>query len=370
VLAYRPSSADLYHPATFRDRGVAVGFTTPMLAGARVRDSGRQGKELLTHNPSGGRGTYVIPLAGVRERYRPTVHDVVLMNRLGELGRVSPSVVREAAWAVAREGYAGPAAKAAAHAVQESDRISALTAEFQLMSAVVDRVEPGGERYTSIAMHADLLRRGHSVLARLGRSFGRSSTDLSDALSMLAVAFAPVGVVHTEPQGRIIRLLYRLERTRDDIVGAQSSGRCGSGAELAAAIVASANIVIPCARAAIGAAQSLAADPLLLLTCWFTKRQQVAAAAARAEWFLDGWEQISLLWQSSFDNRARLGALLEMAQIIPSLPHEAIAWSPIALPTSALTPDIRVASRSDDWRSGSSAIRLIDRNERMRAMSL
>ncbi len=371
MLAYRPSTADLYHPATFRDRGVAVGFTTPLLAGARVRDSGRQGKELLTHNPSGGRGTYVIPLGAVRAQFRPTVHDVVLLNRLEESGRVSPSVVRDASWAVAREGYAGPLARAAAAAIGESDRNSGLLAEYQLMNALIDRVEPCGEGYNSIAMHTDLLRRGRSVLVRLGRSFGRSgSNDLGNALSVLAVAFAPVGVVPTEPAGRIIRLLYRLERTRDDIVEAINGGRCGSGTELASAIVAAANIVLPCAHAAIAAAHALVADPLLLLSRWFARRQEVEATATRAEWFLDGWEQISLLWHSSFDNKARLGALLEMAQIIPSLPHEAIAWSPTPLPTSALTPNVRVASRHDDWRSGRSAIALIDRNERMRAMSL
>jgi hypothetical protein len=271
------------------------------------------------------------------------VHDIVLLNQLEESGRVSPSVVRDATWAVAREGYAGPLARTAAE---------------------------GGERYNSIGLHADMLRRGRSVLVRLGRSFGRSGSELGNALSVLAVAFAPVGVVPAEPNGRIIRLLYRLERTRDDIVEAINGGRCGSGTELASAIVAAASVVIPCAHAAIAAAHALVADPLLLLSRWFARRQEVEATATRAEWFLDGWEQIGLLWQSSFDNKARLGALLEMAQIIPSLPHEAIAWSPTPLPTSALTPNVRVASRHDDWRSGQSAIALIDRNERMRAMSL
>lgn len=335
-----------------------------------MRDSGRRGKELLTHNPSGGRGLYVIPLGSAREQFRPTVHDVVLMNRLEESGRVSPSVVRDVTWAVAREGFAGPLAQAAAEAIAESDRSSRLLTEYQMMGALIDRVEPGSECSTTIALHADLLRRGRGVLIRLARTFGRNASDLGNALSVLAETFAPVGVVHTEPSARVIRLLYRLERTRDDMVEAMTSGQCGSGTELAASIVAAASVVIPCAHAAIDAAQALSSDPLLLLSRWFSRHQDVEAVASRAEWFLDGWEQISLLWQSSFDNKARLGALLEMAQIIPSLPHEAIDWSPTILPTSALTPNVRVASRNDDWRSGSSAIALIDRNERMRAMSL
>ena len=43
------------------ERGASVPFTTPMLSGARVRPADRIGLELLMPNPSGGRGTYIVP---------------------------------------------------------------------------------------------------------------------------------------------------------------------------------------------------------------------------------------------------------------------------------------------------------------------
>src|SRR4051794_34879392 len=122
VPTYLPLMANAYHPATFQDRGAAVAFTTPMLAGSRVRDNPRRGKELVIHNPSGRRGVYVLPLPGVRDQYRPTVHDVVLLQRIGELRTIDPATIRKAALGVAREGFAGPEARMAAEAVTEADR--------------------------------------------------------------------------------------------------------------------------------------------------------------------------------------------------------------------------------------------------------
>src|ERR1700712_5461419 len=49
-----------YHPTTFLERGVAVPFTTPMLAGTRARPAEKQGLELVIPNPSGGRGVYIM----------------------------------------------------------------------------------------------------------------------------------------------------------------------------------------------------------------------------------------------------------------------------------------------------------------------
>ena len=56
-----------YLPATFLERGVAVPFTTPMLAGTRARPSERGGTELLVPNPSGGTGVYILPWGSLRD---------------------------------------------------------------------------------------------------------------------------------------------------------------------------------------------------------------------------------------------------------------------------------------------------------------
>ncbi|HVZ06914.1 hypothetical protein [Rhodopila sp.] len=368
--AFSPSPADLHHPATFQDRGAAVPFTTPMLAGARVRDTGRQGKELVVHNPSGGRGVYILPLRGIRQHYRPTVHDVLLARRIDTLPTLSPSSVREAARATAAEGYAGDAARPVARGAAEADRTRALMSEFHLLNLLVEQIEPSGDKITDVgAQAAELQRRGRGVLTRLSRRFGRSGPELGQALAAMAVLFAPVGVDGDPVPSRIVRLTSLVRQTRDQILDTAARGETGVGA-LGRAIAASADIVLLCAEAALAAARALTSDPVALLVRWFGGHADVVATATRPEWFLDGWEQITLLWRVSANSQDRLAALFEMAQIIPSLPREAMQWSPRPLPASALTPNVHVASHNDAWRVGANALLLIERNERMRAMSL
>ncbi|MGG5810685.1 hypothetical protein, partial [Falsiroseomonas sp. CW058] len=61
-------------PSSFADRGVAVPFTAPMLAGARLRRPAGRPPELLL--PAlGGRGVYILDWDACLGACRPTLHD-------------------------------------------------------------------------------------------------------------------------------------------------------------------------------------------------------------------------------------------------------------------------------------------------------
>ncbi len=77
-------------PATFQSRGAAVPFTTPVLCGARARLSETEALELMIPNPSGGRGTYIVPWTGIASLCRPSLHDREMIRRLAEEPAVSP----------------------------------------------------------------------------------------------------------------------------------------------------------------------------------------------------------------------------------------------------------------------------------------
>ena len=91
-----------HHPTTFLERGVAVPFTTPMLLGARARPSDRGGIELIVANPSGGRGTYILPWVGICRLCHPTVHDTRLYQRIAGSQGVTPASISEAVSAAFR----------------------------------------------------------------------------------------------------------------------------------------------------------------------------------------------------------------------------------------------------------------------------
>jgi hypothetical protein len=126
-----------HHPTTFLERGVAVPFTSPLLAGARVRPADRGGIKMIVPNPAGGRGVYILPWGGICRLSRPTVHDSTLYLRITERQGITPGSIRTAARDVAAEGLAGHEAAEAAGVAQAGETRDRLATNFLLMVAAV-----------------------------------------------------------------------------------------------------------------------------------------------------------------------------------------------------------------------------------------
>ncbi len=362
---------EAHYPATFRNRGVAVPFTTPLLVGTRIRECGRAGIELLVPNPSGGRGVYILHWSAVQDRYRPTVHDAMLLQRLAGHGLMDPRIVRATGWDIAREGFAGQEARAAAEAASTADRSERMLAEYHLLHALVEQVEPRGQKPVTMAdASAALALRSSEVLHRLALSFNSTGPQLGTTLAVLAQVFAPVGVTTDDPRSRVARMIGGLQDTLDDMTKSLLISEESDGIRLGWSVTASMNTALTCARALLQASRVLLADPLNLLKHWIRAPAQVRALAMRTEWALDGWELISLLWQTAKNNVARRGALLEMAQLVPVLPHEAMDWTQSVLAAEALDPACRVICQTDGGRRGGAAFMQVGRNEMLRSLSL
>ena len=130
---------EAYKPASFAERGVAVPFTTPRLAGARVRAAERTGTEFIVPNPSGGRGVYIMPWTGIASLCRPTLHDKVLSTRIAVLRGVTPATIRRVARAIAGEGLAGEDAMEAARLAADTDQNDRLVTNFLLLMALIEQ---------------------------------------------------------------------------------------------------------------------------------------------------------------------------------------------------------------------------------------
>lgn len=330
-------------PATFAERGVAVPFTSPTLAGARVRASGPR-LELVFANPSGARGTYVVPWAGVPDICRPTLHDLRLLAALDTRGGgrevTGPARVQAAARRVALEGAAGRPARAAAEAALTADRARVAATARYLMSALA----LAGAAHPH-AQEAEALAR---VAAELGIGPGAKDAPVPEAIAAL-------------------------KRLQDGLLAwAVTHPEDAAPARLAAALAA---------NAAAGAAVALAAarhpSPAALLLAWRAGPERVAALAARPSWLLDGWLLPGLLWAAAAPGSST--ALTEAAQFAPLLPREAEAWT--GLPTDPAAAGLLrrvVAGRAGDARAADArgadaratpAPDLIARNERLRAMA-
>ena len=356
-----------HHPMTFRSRGVAVPFTTPLLAGTRVRASRLQGVEIVIPNPSGTRGVYVLDWPGIRALCNPTVHDTVLFQRACRLTTVEPATIREAALEVAREGYAGREAASAAESATAHDRAQSLLAHFLLVKGLLERFEPDSP--PTALPPGCTSRQVTAALRRIAPFLGRSVPQLASGLSAISAVLAPIGMVATADAARIPRLLTHLKGAQIDLrrwLDADGDNDIGG---LGQAIATALGTACDTGTMLLERTRSALADTPSLLKRWIRDPYGVSAQATRCDWLLDGWERVRLLWVAASTEASRRAALLEMAPLVPVLPREVMQWTDTPIAPDAMTPTCRVTSHEDAWRTGGSAFALIERNERLLAMS-
>lgn len=359
-----------YQPTTFLERGVAMPFTTPLLAGTRARPAQRGGIEFVVPNPSGGRGVYILPWSGVRELCKPTVHDTRLQQKIGTLRGVTPGLIREAAREVAAEGLAGREALAAADTTAESDRQDRMITNFLLLMAMVEQVQP--ESMTTDApdrakLH-ELEARAKQTITELAPHVGWPAEAIASGLEELAGIFMGIGVGAFADQARIPRTLEQLcaLRTETAAWGQENGDDSGS---LASMSTVAANLTITCARATLSDARNMTGDIAGLLREFGQTPDVISARVARSDWLLDGWEQICLLWHSATDGAERRAVLDEIAALIPVLPKEASEWVNTPLDSDSQSRFHKTVMLNEDWRTGITVFDRVGRNERLRAMS-
>ena len=358
-----------HEPPTFRSRGVATPFTTPLLSGARVRESGRIGKEIVTPNPSGGRGFYVVQWNGVCALSSPTMHDTLLFQQLGSLRDLAPRTARDAALKVALDGYAGQEALAAARKTIALDRSQRQQANFMLLQNLVDQTEPGRPA-KAMSRTPEFEQRADAVLRRIAPSLRRSAAELAEDMLAISNAFAAYGLGQHTNAARIPRLIDRLDDTFSAISAWARADADQDMGSVASAVASSIRTAAKWGRSIVTSTRSTLEDPLTLLGRWVSDPGVVKDLAERGEWLLDGWERVCLLWQAPSSITSRNAALFEMAQCLPALPQEAYEWTNPAVPLQPPDQNCRVVSSDSRWHTGSSAIVMIERNEKLRAMSL
>ena len=329
-----------YHPVTFRERGVAVPFTTPLLSGTRARPAARADLELVVPNPSGGKGVYVMPWGGVSMLCRPTLHDRFLNERIASLESVTPADIRKAARLVAVEGFAGEDASIAARLADESERGDRLVANYLLLMVLVSQA--GGDEACAAGHLRNEAERNRSAdeskkrariaVDRIAPRLGKPVAWVGAALETLAVVLSDVGVDGSGTASRCERLTTLLRETCSTIEAWSADQKDEDQAAYADMICEVAEFSLAIVAITLREARALTADMLALLRAWAADASSVSAIASRPSWLLDGWEQICLIWTFAQDDAGRRSALVEMASLVPVLPREVSDWTGIILP--------------------------------------
>ncbi len=355
-----------WQPATFLERGVAVPFTSPPLAGARVRQRERR-CDLVVPHPGGARGVYIFSLASLGEFCVPSVHDVLLAGRLLTLPSLTPASVRLTALGVAAEGSAGRAAAAAAEAAVQADRDMETACKAMLLAALARDTDVRG-------LAADATQRTQIAVHQLARRTGRTPEAVAADIAVLAGRLAQAGL--DVPAGPHSPALPGRSRMLLKSVGAmatqvQAWGHAGGDQQAALQVAALSEAMAATGQLVLEAAHKLLLDPAALLAGWAAAPDALSARIGRPDWLLDGWEHICLLWRVSADGDARAAALAELTLLLPPIPQEAQPWF-AAIPSLRSNPPVRGAACPLPRAGGripSQAIRLIERNERIRGLA-
>jgi hypothetical protein len=358
------STNQAYQATTFLERGASVPFTTPVLAGARVRPAERFGLELIVPNPSGGRGDYILPWTGLRSICRPTVHDIQLTEQIAGLRGVTPANIRQAACKVATQGLAGRAAVNAANVTIAQETESRVYTTFELLLRLVQQAEPPGTSTTrpEDERPAALEQRARRVIAHIAPQLRQDNEMIGAALEDLALLFDPIGVGERATRARLPHALAMLKLMRKEMLDFplelddQVPG-------LIQMVIATANVSVDCAEATMTQGRLLTEDLLSLLTAWRTDAGAVSRQIARTDWLMDGWERICRLWAHSEKIGDRRDALDEIVTLLPIIPREAGEWVGFHIESEAPRRTHRLVGGHEDWRTGYQVQDMIARNE-------
>ncbi|MEA2738063.1 MAG: hypothetical protein QOH05_1370 [Acetobacteraceae bacterium] len=360
-----------YHPTTFLERGVALPFTTPRLAGTRARPTDKRGLELVILNPAGGRGVYIVPCTSITSFCRPTLHDAVFNGRVATLENVTPSMIRTVAREIAAEGLAGEDAREAAIRATFADRRERTVTNYQLVMALAEQVA----HLSAVPASADGRvtldpgTRARVMVNWISPRLGKPVAWTASALEDLAHVMAHIGAGSGSATGRVPRLVALLRQMRSDMAEWSHAQRDDRVTAYVAMVGVVADLTLSLTEATIEGARSLVGDMVSLLRTWAADPDSVTRLAGRSEWLLDGWEQICQLWNQARNDITRRAVLSEMVALIPILPKEVSEWSH----SPSLEEDVlrfrRLVPMNEDWRTGAIVFDLIARNEAIRALA-
>ncbi|NKE44225.1 hypothetical protein HB662_05515 [Roseomonas frigidaquae] len=326
--------------ASFAERGCAMPFTAPMLSGARLR-RGSSGPAEMLLPALGGRGVYVMGWNACLLHCAPSLHDRQLWDRIATQERPTPALVRAAAREVARLGYAGRPAQAAAKA--------ALRQQEAVRDGLRDVL---AARFLPLAPDAaDLLAPMVAVLAQAGTGPGQ----LSERSPSAAI---PQAIVALEAFCASIAAWSQMAQTPQERRGAAIA----LGAARMTLLVADASLQalwrtvaeLP-ARLARGEVRQGDVLPLL------------ADLASRADWLLDGWTMVGALWAAA-GAAGRGGVLAELVSVLPVPPLEAESWPGPRAEWDTLLRARRMVAPGPAWSCGG-LVDLAQRNEALRALA-
>lgn len=352
--------------ALLMERGAAVPFTTPILAGARIRPV-KGGVEVVVANPSGGRGAYVFDLRALPDFCSLTVHDRLLLDGLLAAGGVSPAVVRRVARQIARSGAAGrEAARASTAALSEEDGIIQLT-NVLLIVKLLQQAGIEIELARLDVASPDLRQRLRAQLGAFAPALGMTGSELLAAVEEISVLAAPAGFSSREFTGRHERSLIELRQLQESLLR-WSAIEAGDLREVCDTVLAWSRSTLTHADPIVAESQQMFDDLRRLLLIWSKNPVLLRERFEMVDWLLDGCAEICMLWRSvAAEPRAiQAATMYQISRMIPGNTLEERGALRLGQTVEESAQQSRWVKLNEDWRTGVVVIEAQARQEALR----
>jgi hypothetical protein len=300
-----------------------VPFTTPSVAFSRVRGDGRGGLEVLVPGLSGSQGVYVIPWRGMRDMFKMTVHDRALHEEIDGLDEATPRSVRDVVLGVAAGGLAGPKAREAAVVAQQREEDDKLHSGFYLIAAVVENLSGSALQVTLNDVATEQGQREvRNILNRIADELQLPASAMHDRMDEWAIAISNIGVSGMPTKCRVRRAMENIQTFAETVgtwadqtfTGNKDNGRVINSIAFETLSVINAYL------STLDKFTEMAGDTL---KNWPKAGTNVNALTEKAEWLLDGWDNLVALWDSSVDEPAHvLDAVVgDIFRLLPLAPR-------------------------------------------------
>ncbi len=318
----------VYLPKTFAERGLVIGYTTPILQFARLRRSSSSMVDVLIPSLSGGVGTFVVPYRSLPEVLSLTVFDRALHEKLTSLLRPTPMGLRKIKLEVGTTGLGGPLIQQWALSQMEADKSRPDMILLYMIEIAVRQLGSSAEA-KGLDLKALATTEGQAQARRALQGFAESARttprDLINLMERWAKSLTPLGLPDGRVSGPYLDIVVGLEAMAKDLRGwmlneppetAEMAERTASAALDAAA---RARKVI----AGIGESLDMMRGPLsdpAEVESLFSKTVDIVTH------LLDGWLRILDNWNAvlkseRWEQRQVLEAFI---QFLPVLPSEAL----------------------------------------------
>jgi hypothetical protein len=365
----------IYAPATFEERGVAVGFTTPLLSQTRVRKDERGRLEVLIPSFAEGKGIYVVAWKAVPQMVSMTVHDRFLHDAIARTasgpGGCSPLDIRAAMLKTASGGLAGPQAVRMARELLAEDERQRVLVNYLLLVEILraaglssmDLIRSGLDNSEVQKMTRELMGRAAKALHLKPEELYARTAELAETVTSLGLPQSP------EP-GRQRRLV------KDLTAFAASMGVWANDSPTETAAIAGfcgqvANHTLSIARKAVAEIDErlMAIGPAL--KAWDPTMAAIRTGTQRISWLVDGWDFVVGAWRDALtrERQDQIMTVNEIFRILPLIPASESQHRHSDDARDVMHAHRRSVRAYEDWRTGALDVDLVCRIEHIKAVA-